>query len=272
MSSPVRLRRLMADYKRFTEAFKDHPRISIRSVFGNPPEKYELEYKVKSLVSRGGNIEIKDSHVVEICLPLGYPRQAPVCRMLTPVFHPNIAPHAICIGDHWAAGEALVHLVVRIGEMLAYQSYNIKSPLNGEAARWADTHRGQLPTDPADLSPKVRPEEVSVDGQAASTALPVAKVIPVARAVPVAAPGTVQPAAPATAVPGIPVARAVPVARPEAPAAPAPSPARVAAAGGLVRATCSSCGRSRILPGNSPAAAQTRCVYCGGPVTVAPAG
>ena len=26
-----------------------------------------------------------------------------------------------------AAGESLVHLVVRIGEMLAYQSYNVKT-------------------------------------------------------------------------------------------------------------------------------------------------
>ena len=52
------------------------------------------------------------------------------------LFHPNIAPHAICIGDHWSAGEPLVALGIRIGEMIAYQSYNTKSPLNGEAARW----------------------------------------------------------------------------------------------------------------------------------------
>ena len=56
--------------------------------------------------------------------------------MLTPIFHPNIAPHAICIGDHWSAGEPLASIMARIGEMIAYQSYNTKSPLNGEAARW----------------------------------------------------------------------------------------------------------------------------------------
>jgi hypothetical protein len=37
--------------------------------------------------------------------------------------------------------------------MIAYQSYNIKSPLNGEAAMWADQHEFLLPTDKSDLIP-----------------------------------------------------------------------------------------------------------------------
>jgi hypothetical protein len=36
---------------------------------------------------------------------------------------------------------------MRVCEMLAFQSYNIKSPLNGEAAEWVDQHIDQLPTD-----------------------------------------------------------------------------------------------------------------------------
>ena len=31
--------------------------------------------------------------------------------------------------------------------MLAYQSYNVKSPLNGEAARWVDENEDSLPLD-----------------------------------------------------------------------------------------------------------------------------
>jgi hypothetical protein len=34
-----------------------------------------------------------------------------------------------------------------VGEILAYQSYNTKSPLNGRAAQWVDEHRDQLPID-----------------------------------------------------------------------------------------------------------------------------
>jgi len=39
--------------------------------------------------------------------------------------------------------------------MLAYQAYNIKSPLNAEAAMWADLHQSELPTDARNLHPGV---------------------------------------------------------------------------------------------------------------------
>jgi hypothetical protein len=90
--------------------------------------------------------------MIEITLTAAYPRMAPQCRMLSPVFHPNIAPHAICIGDHWAAGESLAQLVVRIAEMISYQSYNVKSPLNGEAAKWVDQNKDKVPLDTFDFS------------------------------------------------------------------------------------------------------------------------
>ena len=149
----VRDKRLQSDYEKMLGAFSGNGKIRIKSVTGNPPEKYQIEFIVKSFVmNQSGSIAVKESHLAEIYLTNSYPRQAPQCRMLTPVFHPNIAPHAICIGDHWAAGESLSHLVVRIGEMLAYQSYNLKSPLNGEAAKWADQNRSRLPSDKTDFS------------------------------------------------------------------------------------------------------------------------
>src|SRR5262249_31833455 len=92
-----------------------------------------------------------NSHLVEVLLPASYPRLPPQCRMLTPIFHPNIAPHAVCIGDHWSAGEPLWSIVARIGEMIAYQSYNTKSPLNGEAAKWVRTNDDRLPRAPVSL-------------------------------------------------------------------------------------------------------------------------
>ena len=65
-----------------------------------------------------GVIGVGQTHRAEVFLPLDYPRQPPFCRMLTPVFHPNIDPAKICIGDHWSAGQSLAQLVCRIGEML----------------------------------------------------------------------------------------------------------------------------------------------------------
>ena len=46
--------------------------------------------------------------------------------------------------------------------MICCQSYNIKSPLNGEAARWTENNVKRLPLDTADLSPRIRPEEIVV--------------------------------------------------------------------------------------------------------------
>jgi ubiquitin-protein ligase len=143
----VRLRRLRADHEALRRLAHQHPKIEIEGVFGNPPERYRIVLKVKSLRERGETIEVATEHRLEVSMPRGYPRDAPMFRMLTPVFHPNIAPHAVCIGDNWTAGEPLDQLIQRVGEILAYQSYNTKSPLNGRAAQWVDEHRDQLPID-----------------------------------------------------------------------------------------------------------------------------
>ena len=157
----VRLRRLKSDFERLAASLSGKKRIQIVKTLGNPPEKYQLEYHVKSLVQVDSGIRERPTHQVEIVLTRAYPRQAPQCRMLTPVFHPNIAPHAICVGDHWAASETLGALVSRIGEMLAFQSYNLKSPLNGEAARWVAENEESLPLDDFDFSSLVESEGVA---------------------------------------------------------------------------------------------------------------
>jgi ubiquitin-protein ligase len=143
----VRLRRLQSDYEAMRELARRHPNIVIQAVTGNPPERYRLMLAVRSLRQVGGALSFGEEHELEVRLPHGYPRESPVCRMLSPVFHPNIAPHTICIGDHWTAAESLDRLIMRICEMLAYQSYNTKSPLNGEAAQWVEDNLGRLPLD-----------------------------------------------------------------------------------------------------------------------------
>jgi ubiquitin-protein ligase len=152
--TPVRIRRLMVDAEQMAKAFSGDGPIRIKSAIGDPPELYKIEYHVKGL-QKGwfGRPKKRDTHVVEIQLTSEFPRVSPKCRMLTPVFHPNIDDTTVCITDHWTAGERLVDLVVRIGEMLAYQAYNIKSPLNGEAAMWADLNPKQLPVDSRNLHP-----------------------------------------------------------------------------------------------------------------------
>jgi ubiquitin-protein ligase len=152
--SPMRLRRLQADALQMQKAFAKSAMIRVQPAQGDPPERYVIEYRVRGLVrDQNGTPIFKDHHFAEIQLTSEYPRQSPKCRMLTPIFHPNIEPATICVGDHWTAGERLTDLVVRIAEMIAFQAYNIKSPLDGEAAMWCDQHRQYLPTDTRDLQP-----------------------------------------------------------------------------------------------------------------------
>jgi ubiquitin-protein ligase len=154
--STVRLRRLQADFDKVQDYVNRHPRLQLIQSDGSPPERYQLEYRIRGLRQADDELKFVKSHMVEIALPVSYPRMPPQCRMLTPIFHPNIAPHAICIGDHWSPGEPLWSIIARIGEMIAYQSYNTKSPLNGEAARWVDEHLNELPLDPVSMMPDDR--------------------------------------------------------------------------------------------------------------------
>ena len=150
---PMRTRRLQADARDIALALANFPLIRVLSTVGEPPEVYRIDYFVQGLEpgERAGHPVSRERHTVEIQLTADYPRLAPKCRVLTPIFHPNIDPATICVGDHWTAGERLIDLVVRIAEMIGYQAYNIKSPLDGEAAMWADLHAGQLPTDGRNL-------------------------------------------------------------------------------------------------------------------------
>jgi hypothetical protein len=136
--------------------------IQITGTAGMPPEIYRFTYNMRGLyVSAGGEILERNVHVLEVNLSLGYPRRAPQCRMLTPVFHPNFDDAMVCIGDFWAASEGLDDLVIRIGRMICYQEYNTKSPLNGLAAKWAAQNTNLLPIDPRNIAPPLESKEAA---------------------------------------------------------------------------------------------------------------
>jgi ubiquitin-protein ligase len=153
MSSP-RIRRLIADHDLLERRLSGWPLIQIVGTAGIPPEIYRFTYHIRGLyVSGDGQILERDEHSLEVNLTLGYPRRAPLCRMLTPVFHPNFDEASVCIGDFWAASEGLDDLIIRIGRMIAYQEYNTKSPLNGLAAKWAAHNVQLLPIDSRVIAP-----------------------------------------------------------------------------------------------------------------------
>jgi len=114
-----------------------------------------------------GDVLERDSHILEVNLSLDYPRRAPQCRMLTPVFHPNFDDASVCIGDFWAASEGLDDLIARIGRMIAYQEYNTRSPLNGLAAKWVAEHINDLPIDSRVVAPVAEEVVVKISGDVA---------------------------------------------------------------------------------------------------------
>src|ERR1700704_3447115 len=196
MPSP-RIRRLLLDEQTLESHLRNWPLIQITGKAGIPPEVYRFTYNIRGLfVSPSGEILERDQHVLEVNLSLGYPRRAPQCRMLTPVFHPNFDDSSVCIGDFWAASESLDDLIIRIGRMISYQEYNTKSPLNGLAAKWAAQNASLLPVDPRPIAPPMPGEvrESAVPAQVAVQEPRVPSGIPESDA---------RPVPPASASPGI---------------------------------------------------------------------
>src|SRR5437899_136653 len=167
---PPRIRRLKLDYEQLQKRLNGWPLIRIVGTAGMPPEIYRFQYLLRGLYVAGdGAILERGEHLLEVNLSLGYPRRAPQCRMLTPVFHPNFDDSSVCIGDFWAASESLDDLIIRIGRMIAYQEYNTKSPLNGLAAKWAEQHARFFPVDPRDIAPPL--EKAAAPAEAVSAPL-----------------------------------------------------------------------------------------------------
>jgi ubiquitin-protein ligase len=101
-----------------------------------------------------GQPTITTRHEISLQLPASYPREKPAASTAAMVFHPNFAGYAggeICIGDFWSPVQSLADIVVTIGEMIQYQNYNTKSPLNAVAARWAAENKEIFPIGTVEL-------------------------------------------------------------------------------------------------------------------------
>lgn len=144
------------------EEFSCHPYISFDYEGEQvPPERYFVYFKnikglrlVNNPAGDKKELEIIREHKIEIYLHSDYPRLKPQSNILTEIFHPNFrmaSPNDICIGDYWASGETLVDIVYQIGDMITYQSYNVTSPLNGIAAKWAKENIPLFPIDNTNL-------------------------------------------------------------------------------------------------------------------------
>jgi len=156
-----RQRRLVSDFRKMKEEFSNHPFISFEfDPESLPPDRYVVKFSnVKGLKLSDNSadrkeLEIISDHIIEIYLHADYPRLKPQSYILSKIFHPNFrmaSPNDICIGDYWASGETLVDIIYQIGEMITYKTYNVTSPLNGIAAKWAKENTEVFPIDKVNL-------------------------------------------------------------------------------------------------------------------------
>lgn len=164
-----RLQRLLSEHDLLKKFIATHLFIHIKEAFGFPPEKYHLVYRVDGLLQAGKSVESKSEHIVEILLPDDYPAAPPVCSMLSRIFHPNISGDRIDIKEQWTPETTLVDLVVKIGQMIVFQRYSIKAPLNKEAVQWAMQNKKLLPLSTVDFNRRV---DAAPSGPPAEAAAP----------------------------------------------------------------------------------------------------
>ncbi len=142
----ARMRRLLSDYEQVKKDFAGHKNIIVTPVGEEPPEKYHVTYFVNGIyILPDGRIETLGRHEIEITLHADYPRYKPICKILTPIWHPNFRDGQICIGDIWGAGESLSDIIINIGDMIQYKSWNSYSPLCADAAQWAMENKHLFP-------------------------------------------------------------------------------------------------------------------------------
>ncbi len=142
----ARMRRLASDWEQVKKDFAGHKNIIVTPVGDEPPEKYHVTYFVNGIyLLPDGRIETLARHEIEITLHADYPRYKPICTILTPIWHPNFRDGQICIGDIWGAGESLSDIIINIGDMIQYKSWNSYSPLSADAAQWAMENKHLFP-------------------------------------------------------------------------------------------------------------------------------
>ncbi len=148
----ARMRRLASDYDQVKKDFAGHKNIIVTPIGDEAPEKYHITYFVNGIyLLPDGRIETLGRHEIEITLHADYPRYKPICKILTPIWHPNFRDGQICIGDIWGAGESLSDIIINIGDMIQYKSWNSYSPLSADAAQWAMENKHLFPVGNIDL-------------------------------------------------------------------------------------------------------------------------
>jgi hypothetical protein len=115
-------------------------------------QHYIATFRCRGLVRDArGDVREHDHFTVGIFLPESYQRVVNPAEILTwfepsEVWHPNIRPPFVCLGDI-APGTPLVDLLHRCFEVISFENVGMGDALNQPACAWARRNRERFPVD-----------------------------------------------------------------------------------------------------------------------------
>lgn len=123
--------------------------IELLGVTGNPISNIRLRLNVPTAKNQNYPDEVQKYSDIKVSLTARYPFEPPKVEVLTPVWNPNIyTSGVICLGTKWLPTQGLDLLLLRIIQLLAYDSLiiNTQSPANSQACSWYMQTKNRYPT------------------------------------------------------------------------------------------------------------------------------
>jgi len=174
MSNPIRDKSLKKELEKMEKLAQESSMFQFKVVspIKEYPDKYLVGFTCQGMENPNSQ---RNQHVIEIYLPMEFPRKAPILRFKTPIFHPNIRgllndtekvdeligqvgginsfmdtitededfkeifDSYICLdvlAENWSPDYSLYDICVELAGMIQFQRYNIGDPLNKQAAVW----------------------------------------------------------------------------------------------------------------------------------------
>lgn len=155
--SQDQLSRLENEWRRLQRAFAYHPHVTLTPLSGDPPAVYQVDFRLTTVIvnPRTSQLEYVANATVQIFLPPAFPNQSPTVMPVTAIFHPNVSYEGLFLEGLWHPNETLLGLIRKVGDVLAYRSFDPDYAVNPAAMDWLTANQSILPIDQqANLSPQ----------------------------------------------------------------------------------------------------------------------
>ncbi|MGL1931147.1 MAG: hypothetical protein OCC45_05250 [Desulfotalea sp.] len=126
----------------FDTYFTNHDFIKVTKASA---DNYSVSFKLLGYIKNGDIIELATEHSIHLEIPFGFPLFPPSCKPVSPTFHPDFDPSAICISDFWDPDKTCNHLIEYIGEMIQGIHFSTENSFNDEAAAWYQENSSNFP-------------------------------------------------------------------------------------------------------------------------------